>query len=240
MAFDTNTPLQGTVWLVWKSAGSGPSLIIANGRPRGYAYTAALAGPGQTVQDALNALFPAIASAPNKFNPAGPISNPWNLPLSVSPQGGTIGTLNTVAGGGFTAISDAITSALDFMKFIAWIFSPDHLLRAVEFATGLVLMLFGLHAAMQGRGEQASGVLGGEGVLTRSGIGRVAAELGAAARRRETPRRSNVAPAPHRRPAIERRERHQRGERAITVREQRESRLSQQQQKRITGPKTKY
>lgn len=55
--------------------------------------------------------------------PPGPLSN---IPKDIS----TIGS--------------SITSVSDFLSYIAWIFYPANLLRAVEFVLGIVLILFGL------------------------------------------------------------------------------------------------
>lgn len=87
-----------------------------------------------------------------------------------------------LAGGLFSKVLGAITSPLDFLLLLAWLFHPRNILRGVEFLVGIVLMIFGLHAAMQARGEKLEGFTTSESALTRSGLARVADSLGAAAR----------------------------------------------------------
>jgi hypothetical protein len=96
--------------------------------------------------------------------------------------GGGLATSGLAGGGLLAATAAAITSPLDFLKFIAWIFHPRNILRAVEFVVGIILMIFGFHAAMQARGERIEGFTTSEGALTRSGLGRVATALGQATR----------------------------------------------------------
>lgn len=242
-----STTVTSDVWLVWKSSSSNPQIILGS-RPRGYAYAVQIGQPGMTVQDVLNQVFSAEAGAPSGFNVTGSISNPWNTPLNVKTSGGVIGALDTTGNTLYSGIADAINSVTDFLKLISWLFFPRNVLRAVEFLVGIALMVFGLHAALQSRGERLAGFTSAENALSRSALGRVADELGAAARRRgssgssqESPRQPRkVRQAPHKRKETERRERHRRGERALSVREQRERRLSQQQARRTGGSKAQY
>lgn len=43
-----------------------------------------------------------------------------------------------------SSIGSAIGSVSDFLSYIAWIFYPTHILRAIEFVVGIVLILFGI------------------------------------------------------------------------------------------------
>ncbi len=95
------------------------------------------------------------------------------------------------AGAGLAGkIVGAITSPLAFLAFIAWIFHPKNILRAVEFLVGLLLMGFGFQAGLQGRSESLEGFSTSESALSRAGIGRVAAALA-------RPNRSRPQSAPH-------------------------------------------
>jgi hypothetical protein len=73
---------------------------------------------------------------------------------------GPIATLTAQVQGAVTrkqaeqAISDsgiggAINSTVDFLGFVAWFFSPENMLRVVEFLTGAGLMVLGLHMSVQ-------------------------------------------------------------------------------------------
>lgn len=110
----------------------------------------------------------------------------------------------------FGGIGDAISAPLDFLKMVAWIFYPRNILRAVEFLTGIAIMIFGFHAAIQARGESMEGFSTSESPLTRSGLGRVATELGRASRSGQRPSRPSSAPHATRRKAL--RQRYQREE----------------------------
>ena len=96
--------------------------------------------------------------------------------------GGQFGPSGTVQGltGIPGTIASGISSVVDFLKLIGWIFHPRNLLRAVEFLAGIVLMLFGVWAAIQAYGEKREGFNSGESALSRSGLGRVARELASA------------------------------------------------------------
>lgn len=119
-----------------------------------------------------------------------------------SGTGPSISNLGTGAGDIFSTIGDTINSTADFLKLIAWLFHPRNILRGVEFMVGIVLMIFGLHAAFQARGERAEGFTTSEGALTRSELGRVATELGRSARGGGRPRRPATAPHVTRRRAL--------------------------------------
>lgn len=100
----------------------------------------------------------------------------------------------------FATVGAAINSPLDFLKFIAWIFHPRNILRAVEFLVGLALMVFGFNAGWQARGERIEGFSTSESAISRSGLFRVATELGRASRGRaggESGRRPQPRSAPH-------------------------------------------
>lgn len=112
-------------------------------------------------QDAIDALGVDISQltggvSGSKFGPSG-----TNAGLTGIPQ----------------TISDSINSATDFLKLVGWIFHPRNILRAAEFLTGIVLMVFGLWAAIQSRGEKLEGFTSGESPLSRSGLGRVSRAL---------------------------------------------------------------
>lgn len=97
-----------------------------------------------------------------------------------------------------TFVSDLVNgvgSVTDFLQALVWILNPVNILRMVEFLTGLVLMGFGIHAAIQSAGERAEGYQTSENAISRSGLGRVSRELAAGAKSRSRPARP--APAPH-------------------------------------------
>lgn len=124
-------------------------------------------------------------------------------PLSPAVDGSGPSISDLLPGGGvFSAIGDTINSTADFLKLISWLFHPRNILRGVEFLTGGVLMIFGLHAAYQARGERAEGFTTSESALTRSELGRVATELGRSARGGSRPRRPASAPHVTRRRAL--------------------------------------
>lgn len=126
-------------------------------------------------------------------------------------------------------VAAAITSPLDFLKFIAWIFHPRNILRAVEFLVGIALMIFGFNAALQARGEKIEGFSTSEGAITRSGLGRVATELGRAAR-------GQGGGASGRRPQRPRSAPHKTRQRALAQRYRREEDL---QRRRAKAPRPK-
>jgi hypothetical protein len=103
-------------------------------------------------------------------------------------QSGSIQSLPGASGAGdpfgvgtasdlFSAILSTINSTLDFLRFIAWIFYPRNILRAAEFLTGIILIIFGVHTAVQARGERLEGFTTSESALSRSGLGRVSRAL---------------------------------------------------------------
>lgn len=51
-----------------------------------------------------------------------------------------------------SSIGGAIGSISDFLSYIAWIFYPAHILRAVEFVAGIIIGGFGLSILFRGRG----------------------------------------------------------------------------------------
>jgi hypothetical protein len=61
--------------------------------------------------------------------------------------GGAAGAAGLAAGAG-VGLLGGISNTLDFLKWIAWIFHPLNLLRAVEFITGIATMFYGLHTLM--------------------------------------------------------------------------------------------
>lgn len=171
------------------------------------------------------------------------------LPLAGIAAGGAVADTSVTAGGAASAakatasaapggvkgaalyggIAAAITSPLDFLKFIAWIFHPRNILRAVEFLVGIALMVFGFNAALQARGEKVEGFSTSEGAITRSGLGRVATELGRAAR-------GNAGGSSGRRPQRPRSAPHRTRQRALTQRYRREEDL---QRRRAKAPRPK-
>lgn len=93
------------------------------------------------------------------------------LPSQAVPSGTLLQPFNDVA--------NAIGSVTDFFKLIGWIFHPQNILRAVEFLTGGVMIVFGLWSAIQARGEKLEGFTTSESAISRSGLGRVARDLAA-------------------------------------------------------------
>jgi len=115
------------------------------------------------------------------------------------------GAAGSAASGIFGKTLGAITSPLDFLMLIAWLFHPRMILRAVEFLVGIALMIFGLHAALQARGERLEHFTTSESPLTRSGLARVASSLGAAARGEGDGKSGRRPPRPRSAPHAERR-----------------------------------
>lgn len=144
-------------------------------------------------------------------------------PAAAAAGGTGAGAAGVAAGGLFAASSGGITSVLDFLKFIAWIFHPQNILRAVEFIVGVILMIFGFHTALQARGERIEGFSTSEGALSRSGLGRVATALGQSARGGGSPQRPRSAP-------------HRTRQRALSQRYKREEDL---QRRRAKAPRPK-
>lgn len=150
------------------------------------------AGIAGTVQTPTATPVPTTATA---TPPPPPRGGPSKKKVAAAAVGaGAAATAVTNPGGFFGAIGDGITTTLDFLKLLAWLFHPRNILRAVEFLIGIVLMIFGLHAAMQARGERREGFTTSESALTRSELGRVATELGRSARGGGSPQRRS---APH-------------------------------------------
>lgn len=86
--------------------------------------------------------------------------------------------LTSTGGSIFDDLVDAINSVVDFLKWIAWIFHPVNLLRAVEFVTGMILVGFGFHAVLQARQEdRRGGYRGSRNAAQRSAIGRTATRV---------------------------------------------------------------
>ena len=59
----------------------------------------------------------------------------------------------------FSGLTDAIGSVVDFLKWIAWLFHPANILRAVEFIVGILMMAWGLKMMTQPRHGQPRHVL---------------------------------------------------------------------------------
>lgn len=171
-----------------------------------------------------------------------PLAAIASTPAAIAAAGGT--AADAAAGAGAAAkklpgglkgaalyggVAAAITSPLDFLKFIAWIFHPRNVLRAVEFLVGIALIAFGFNAAKQARGEGIEGFTSSEGVISRSGLGRVATELGRAAR-------GSGGGSSGRRPQRPRSAPHRTRQRALTQRYQREEDL---QRRRAKAPRPK-
>jgi hypothetical protein len=142
-----SSKLTSGAWLVWKSATSGPQIVLSNSKPSGYAYATQLAQSGQTVQDALNAFFSALAGAPSQYNSSATgqtITNPWGLPLSVGPNGGIIGTLQQTTGTAQSAVVGILSGLSDWQQLAV---------RALEALAGFALIILGLQA-LTGTGNQ--------------------------------------------------------------------------------------
>src|SRR5215469_15705073 len=81
--------------------------------------------------------------------------------------GASLGT--KIAGGlGLAGVAGGIGSSLDFLKWIAWIFHPNNILRAVEFLTGLVLMFYGMQQLLGGMRRSAATHRSGVTSMVRS------------------------------------------------------------------------
>lgn len=52
----------------------------------------------------------------------------------------------------FSVPADAINGTVDFLKWIAWIFHPVNILRAVEFLAGMSMLYMGLRPYLQRSG----------------------------------------------------------------------------------------
>jgi hypothetical protein len=83
------------------------------------------------------------------------ISGDWNAPGAGGPKMGPPSTAQpapTYPGAqypqGPLGVLTAISETADFLKWIAWLFHPLNLLRAVEFITGLATMFYGLNTLM--------------------------------------------------------------------------------------------
>lgn len=86
------------------------------------------------------------------------------------------GSPAAVAGSFFGTIGDALSSTLDFLKLIAWLFHPRNILRAVEFIVGLMAIVMGIKIAVQQRFQAPVT----ENALDAAGLGRIARNLSAA------------------------------------------------------------
>lgn len=189
-------PTSDRYWLITR--GSDASVVTGNSAPRHVSWSADLGPINESKQDLLKALADASLSAPIQIDS---VNVPGQGKVTMHGPGGTVGALNTAVGIPVTA-ANAITGTADFLKMIAWLFHPRNLLRMVEFLVGILLMVFGLHAAFQARGERSEGFTTSESALTRSELGRVATELGRSARGRTRPRRPASAPHVTRRRAL--------------------------------------
>lgn len=100
----------------------------------------------------------------------------------------------------FTFVGNLISGIGDvasFLKYLAWVLNPANILRMVEVLLGIGMMAFGIQSAVQGRSEAAEGFQTGEAAISRSGLGRVAREVAAAAMPGGTRRIAKPAAAPH-------------------------------------------
>ncbi len=77
------------------------------------------------------------------------------------------------AGGVVKSVADSIGSTLDFLKFIAWIFHPRNILRAVEFLTGIALIFFGGRIALSSAGVSLDGFSSNQVGISQAGLSRV-------------------------------------------------------------------
>lgn len=183
-------------WLVTR--GSNASVVVANVQPRHVTFAADLGPTTQSNKDLLDALAQASLNAPIQIDN---VTIPGKGVVSLHGPGGAVGALDQAVGIPVT-VANSINSVTDFLKLISWLFHPRNILRAVEFLVGVLLMVFGLHAAFQARGERREGFTTSESALTRSELGRVAVELGRTARGGGRPRKPRSAPHVTRRRAL--------------------------------------
>lgn len=102
----------------------------------------------------------------------------WGYIFGDAPKGQKSQSLLQQGTSIFGDVGNAINSALDFLKFIAWIFHPVNILRGVEFLTGMALMFYGAQAHYQAYREEArGGYRGSRSAVQRSGIGRTATRV---------------------------------------------------------------
>lgn len=102
------------------------------------------------------------------------------------------------------AVESAAGTTADFFKAILWILNPVNILRMVEFLVGLGIMMFGIQAAIQQRGESSEGYQTSESAISRSGLGRVSRELASTVKKaspegrvQSAAKRLKPASAPH-------------------------------------------
>lgn len=181
--YTTIGPYKSGVWLARPANGSPgiyfrPNLPPENGRNQYYWLGSNKTEAGSRLGDAINALNVDPLKVTDHTGWIGQISAiPGGTDPFPIPGIGPVGPIPDI----FNSLTAGIGSTLDFLKLIAWLFHPRNILRAVEFLSGIVLVIFGLWAAVQARGEKLEGFTTGESPLTRSGLGRVARELGHAA-----------------------------------------------------------
>lgn len=179
-------------WLVSDKSGGNARVVTSVSKPQG-GYVADLGPATQSRQELAQTLLQAAADAPSGLDITS-VTLPGGGQTAIGQTGGVAGLLDKTA--------TSINSVVDFLKLISWLFHPRNVLRAVEFLIGAVLMIFGLHAAFQARGERREGFTTSENALTRSELGRVATELGRSARGGGRPRRPASAPHVTRRRAL--------------------------------------
>lgn len=169
----------GSYWLVWAKPGNDVTVVRSVRKPSG-SYVTQVGPSTASTKTLLTNIGKAMIDSPDNYTnpPAGTLNIPGRGTASYS--GGLIA--ESGAGGVYSGIADAVSSTLDFVKLISWLFHPRNILRAVEFLIGTALLIFGLHAAFQARGERLEGFTTSENALTRSELGRVATELGRSAR----------------------------------------------------------
>lgn len=96
---------------------------------------------------------------------AGSLLDSYQSSLEQPTQSGTdyVSLSSTLFGWvpGYSQVSSAVTDVGSFLSFIAWIFSPITLLRAVEFLTGIAIMGFGIETAFKSVPSQQRRGLGG-------------------------------------------------------------------------------
>jgi hypothetical protein len=91
----------------------------------------------------------------------------------IGPAGPSADKIQDDAGGVVKSVADSIGSTLDFLKFIAWIFHPRNILRAVEFLTGIALIFFGGRIALSSAGVSLDGFSSNQVGISQAGLSRV-------------------------------------------------------------------
>lgn len=165
----------------WTTYTSGAYLTYLNGGT-GSTDTPGITRPGGATSDTdgVDAWLTSITTAPSRTAPAnvgstGSGTQTVGIVSSLTAPftwalGQAESTVNSI-GNTFTGAADAISDVGDFLKFIAWIFNPVNILRAVEFLSGLGLMALGFHAVIQ-TSRGSGGPSAASRIVNASPIGR--------------------------------------------------------------------